>query len=320
LLGIAARAGTCPTDVIQLGGLESRNQSCQSPNLNNSGKTFMRQINTEEITDTIEKICVDANYNLGDDLVVSLQNALNKEESPLGKEVIAQILENAEIGKNEQVPVCQDTGFAVVFVEIGQEVIIEGQSLQEAINEGVRRGYKNGYLRKSIVKSPLDRVNTGDNTPAVIHTDIVPGDKLKITFIAKGGGCENMSRTAMLTPAQGRNGVIDFVVNTVKDAGANPCPPIIVGVGLGGTFEYVTLLSKKAILRPVGSHNKDSNTANLEADLLEEINKLGIGPQGFGGKITALAVHVETYPCHIASLPVAVNIECHSHRPKTVII
>jgi len=280
----------------------------------------MRQINTEEITDTIEKICVDANYNLGDDLVVSLQNALNKEESPLGKEVIAQILENAEIGKSEQVPVCQDTGFAVVFVEIGQEVIIEGQSLQEAINEGVRRGYKNGYLRKSIVKSPLDRVNTGDNTPAVIHTDIVPGDKLKITFIAKGGGCENMSRTAMLTPAQGRNGVIDFVVNTVKDAGANPCPPIIVGVGLGGTFEYVTLLSKKAILRPVGSHNKDSNTANLEADLLEEINKLGIGPQGFGGKITALAVHVETYPCHIASLPVAVNVECHSHRPKTVII
>ena len=278
----------------------------------------MRQINTEEITDTVEKICIDANYNLGDDLVVSLQNTLNEEESPLGKEVIAQILENAEIGKNEQVPVCQDTGFAVVFVEIGQEVIIEGQSLQEAINEGVRRGYKNGYLRKSIVKNPLDRVNTGDNTPAVIHTNIVPGDKLKITFIAKGGGCENMSRTAMLTPAQGRDGVIDFVVNTVKDAGANPCPPIIVGVGLGGTFEYVTLLSKKAILRPVGSHNKDSNTANLEADLLEEINKLGIGPQGFGGKITALAVHVETYPCHIASLPVAVNIECHSHRPKVL--
>ena len=280
----------------------------------------MRQINTEEITDTVEKICIDANCNLGDDLVVSLQNALNEEESPLGKEVIAQILENAEIGKNEQVPVCQDTGFAVVFVEIGQEVIIEGQSLQESINEGVRRGYKNGYLRKSIVKNPLDRVNTGDNTPAAIHTDIVPGDKLKITFIAKGGGCENMSRTAMLTPAQGRDGVIDFVVNTVKDAGANPCPPIIVGVGLGGTFEYVTLLSKKAILRPVGSHNKDSNTAHLEADLLEGINKLGIGPQGFGGKITALAVHVETYPCHIASLPVAVNIECHSHRPKTVII
>ena len=177
----------------------------------------MRQINTEKITDTVEKICIDANYNLGDDLVVSLQNALNKEESPLGKEVIAQILENAEIGKNEQVPVCQDTGFAVVFVEIGQEVIIEGQSLQEAINEGVRRGYKNGYLRKSIVKNPLDRVNTCDNTPATIHTDIVPGDKLKITFIAKGGGCENMSRTAMLTPAQGRDGVIDFVVNKEND-------------------------------------------------------------------------------------------------------
>ena len=280
----------------------------------------MRQINTEEITDTVEKICIDANYNLGDDLVVSLQNALNKEESPLGKEVIAQILENAEIGKNEQVPVCQDTGFAVVFVEIGQEVIIEGQSLQEAINEGVRRGYKNGYLRKSIVKNPLDRVNTGDNTPTAIHTNIVPGDKLKITFLAKGGGCENMSRTAMLTPAQGRDGVIDFVVNTVKSAGANPCPPIIVGVGLGGTFEYATLLSKKAILRPVGSHNNDSNTANLEDELLEEINKLGIGPQGFGGKVTALAVHVETYPCHIATLPVAVNIECHSHRHKTIVI
>ncbi len=280
----------------------------------------MRQINTEEITDTIEKICVDANYNLRDDLVVSLQNALNNEESPLGKEVVAQILENAEIGKNEQVPVCQDTGFAVVFVEIGQEVIIEGQGLQEAINEGVRRGYKNGYLRKSIVKNPLDRVNTGDNTPAIIYTNIVPGDKLKITFLAKGGGCENMSRTAMLTPAQGRDGVIDFVVNTVKSAGANPCPPIIVGVGLGGTFEYATLLSKKAILRPVGSHNKDNDTANLEDELLEEINKLGIGPQGFGGKVTALAVHVETYPCHIATLPVAVNIECHSHRHKTIVI
>jgi len=280
----------------------------------------MRQINTEEITDTVEKICVDANYNLGDDLVSSLQDAMKREKSPLGKEVIAQILENAEIGKNEQVPVCQDTGFAVVFAEIGQEVMIKGQSLQKAINEGVRRGYKNGYLRKSIVKNPLDRVNTGDNTPAVIHTDIVPGDKLKITFMAKGGGCENMSRTAMLTPAQGRDGVIDFVVETVKTAGANPCPPIIVGVGLGGTFEYATLLSKKAILRPVGSHNKDRNTAHLEEELLEKINKLGIGPQGFGGKVTALAVHVETYPCHIASLPVAVNIECHSHRHKSIVI
>src|SRR3990167_1659240 len=280
----------------------------------------MRQINTEEITDTIEKICIDANYNLGEDLITSLRNALDKEESPLGKEVIKQLLENAEIGKNEQVPVCQDTGYAVVFVEIGQNVMIEGQSLQKAINEGVRRGYKNGYLRKSIVKNPLDRVNTGDNTPAVIHTDIVPGDKLKITFMAKGGGCENMSRTAMLTPAQGRDGVIDFVAETVKKAGANPCPPIIVGVGIGGTFEYATLLSKKAILRSVGSHNKDSNIAHLEDELLEKINKLGIGPQGFGGRITALAVHIETYPCHIASLPVAVNIECHSHRPKSVVI
>lgn len=280
----------------------------------------MRQINTEEITDTVEKICIDANYNLGEDLITSLRNALDKEESPLGKEVIKQLLENAEIGRNEQVPVCQDTGYAVVFVEIGQNVMIKGQSLQEAIDEGVRRGYKNGYLRKSIVRSPLDRVNTGDNTPAVIHTDIVPGDKLEITFMAKGGGCENMSRTAMLTPAHGRDGVIDFVVETVKIAGANPCPPIIVGVGLGGTFEYASLLSKKAILRSVGIHNKDSNIAHLEDELLEKINKLGIGPQGFGGRITALAVHVETYPCHIASLPVAVNIECHSHRPKSIVI
>ncbi len=280
----------------------------------------MRQINAEKIVNSVERICVDANYNLGEDLITSLKNALEKEESPLGKEVIMQILENAEIGRKEHVPVCQDTGYAVVFIEIGQGVQIVGDSLQKAINEGIRRGYKNGYLRKSIVIDPLDRVNTGDNTPAAIHTEIVQGDSLKITFIAKGGGCENMSRTAMLTPAQGRDGVINFVVETVNKAGANPCPPIIVGVGLGGTFEYASLLSKKAILRPVGIHNKYDSIARLEDDLLERINKLGIGPQGFGGRITALAVHVESYPCHITSLPVAVNIECHSHRPKSVVI
>jgi fumarate hydratase subunit alpha len=280
----------------------------------------MRQINAEKIVNSVERICADANYNLGEDLITSLKNALEKEESPLGKEVIMQILENAEIGRKEHVPVCQDTGYAVVFIEIGQGVQIVGDSLQKAINEGIRRGYKNGYLRKSIVIDPLDRVNTGDNTPAAIHTEIVPGDSLKITFIAKGGGCENMSRTAILTPAQGRDGVINFVVETVNKAGANPCPPIIIGVGLGGTFEYASLLSKKAILRPVGSHNKDDSIARLEDELLEKINKLGIGPQGFGGRITALAVHVESYPCHIASLPVAVNIECHSHRPKSVVI
>jgi len=280
----------------------------------------MRQINTEQITDTIEKLCIDANYNLGDDLISSLRGALEKEESPLGREVITQLLENAEIGKQEQVPVCQDTGFAIIFIEIGQDIMLTGGNLQDAINEGVRRGYKNGLLRKSIVKNPIDRINTGDNTPAVIHTDIVPGDKLKITFDAKGGGCENMSRSAMLTPAQGREGVINFVVETVKTAGANPCPPIIVGVGLGGTFDYSTLLAKKAILRPVGSYNKDDTIAKLEIELLDKINKLGIGPQGLGGRITALAVQVETFPCHIASLPVAVNIECHSHRTKTVVI
>ena len=280
----------------------------------------MRQINTEQITDTIEKLCIDANYNLGDDLISSLRDALEKEESPLGREVITQLLENAEIGKQEQVPVCQDTGFAIIFIEIGQDIMLTGGNLRDAVNEGVRRGYKNGLLRKSIVKNPIDRINTGDNTPAVIHTDIVPGDKLKITFDAKGGGCENMSRSAMLTPAQGREGVISFVVETVKTAGANPCPPIIVGVGLGGTFDYSTLLAKKAILRPVGSYNKDDTIAKLEIELLDKINKLGIGPQGLGGRITALAVQVETFPCHIASLPVAVNIECHSHRTKTVVI
>ena len=280
----------------------------------------MRRISTHQITDILEKLCIDANYNLGEDLVDSLRNALEKEESPLGKEVITQLLENAEIGKNEQVPVCQDTGFAVVFIEIGQEVVIDGTSLQDAINEGIRRGYKNGLLRKSIVNNPLDRVNTGDNTPAIIHTEIVSGDKLKITFDAKGGGCENMSRLAMLTPAQGENGVIDFVVETVKTAGANPCPPIIVGVGLGGTFEYSALLAKRAILRPLSSHNEDKTIANLEDVLLDKINKLGIGPQGLGGRTTALAVNVETFPCHIASLPVAVNIECHSHRTKSIVI
>ncbi len=280
----------------------------------------MRRISTHQITDTLEKLCIDANYNLGEDLVNSLRDALEKEESPLGKEVITQLLENAEIGKNEQVPVCQDTGFAIVFIEIGQEVVIDGSSLQDAINEGIRRGYKNGLLRKSIVNNPLDRINTGDNTPAIIHTEIVSGDKLKITFDAKGGGCENMSRLAMLTPAQGVNGVIDFVVETVKMAGANPCPPIIVGVGLGGTFEYSALLAKRAILRPLSSHNEDKTIAKLEDVLLDKINKLGIGPQGLGGRTTALAVNVETFPCHIASLPVAVNIECHSHRTKSIVI
>ncbi len=280
----------------------------------------MRQIDTEQITDSVEQLCIDANYNLGADLITSLKNALEKEDSPLGKEVITQLLENAEIGRNEQVPVCQDTGFAIIFIEIGQGVALAGDNLREAVNEGIRRGYKNGLLRKSIVKNPIDRINTGDNTPAVIHTDIVPGDKLKITFDAKGGGCENMSRSAMLTPAQGREGVVNFVVETVRTAGANPCPPIIVGVGLGGTFDYSTLLAKKAILRPVGSYNNDKTTAGLEMELLEKINKLGIGPQGLGGRITALAVHVETFPCHIASLPVAVNIECHSHRTKTVVL
>jgi fumarate hydratase subunit alpha len=238
----------------------------------------------------------------------------------LGKEIISQLLENAKIAKNEKLPICQDTGFTVVFVEIGQEVEITGGNLYDAINEGVRRGYKEGYLRKSIVDHPLRRKNTGDNTPAVIHTEIVPGDQLKISIIPKGAGCENMSGLAMLKPAQGIEGIKNFVVETVRKAGANPCPPIVVGVGVGGTFEKVALLAKKALLRKMDSYNEDNEMSQLEKELLIEINKLGIGPQGLGGRSTALRVFIEWFPCHIASLPVAVNIECHAHRHKEIII
>ncbi len=280
----------------------------------------MRQIKAQEIVDKVSALCMDASFNLSEDITRALEQALEKEKSPVGKEIITQLLENARIGREECMPICQDTGVACIFVEVGQDVQIVEGSLYEAINEGVRRGYREGYLRKSMVKDPFDRVNSGDNTPAVIHTDIVLGDKLKITILEKGGGCENMSRVTMLTPAQGRKGVIDFIVNTVKEAGANPCPPIVVGVGIGGTFDYSAHLAKKSLLRPVGSPNPDPNAAAFEQELLEKINDLGIGPQGLGGTVTALAVHVEKYPCHITSLPVAVNIECHSHRHKTVVL
>lgn len=280
----------------------------------------MHQIKTQTIVDKVSALCMGASFNLSEDVVRALEQALEKEKSPIGKEIITQLLENARIGREESTPVCQDTGVACIFVEVGQDVqIIEG-SLYEAINEGVRQGYREGYLRKSMVKDPFDRVNSGDNTPAIIHTDIVPGDKLKITILEKGGGCENMSRLTMLTPAHGKKGVIDFIVNTVREAGANPCPPIIVGVGIGGTFDYVAYLAKKSLLRTIGTPNPDPNTAAFEQELLEKINDLGIGPQGFGGTVTTLAVHVEKYPCHITSLPVAVNIECHSHRYKTIIL
>ena len=280
----------------------------------------MREISVSQIIKAVKEACIEANYCLGEDILRALEKAKEQEESPLGVQVIKEILDNAAIAKREQLPTCQDTGFAVFFVEVGQDVRLVGGNLEEAINEGVRQGYKEGYLRASIVKDPLRRVNTGDNTPAVIHTRLVPGDRLKITFAAKGAGSENMSALAMLKPSDGIEGVKEFVINTVKNAGGNPCPPIVVGVGIGGTFEMVALLAKRAALREVGRPNPDPELSKLEEELLQRINDLGIGPMGFGGRITALAVHVESYPCHIASLPVAVNINCHAYRHKEVVL
>lgn len=275
----------------------------------------MREIKAAEITAHVAEMCREANICLGEDVSGALQEALEREESPTGKEVLQQLIENVEIARNEGIPICQDTGFAVFFVEWGQEVHLTGGTLEEAIHEGVRRGYTEGYLRKSIVSDPLfKRVNTGDNTPAVIYTDLVPGEKVKIAFAPKGGGSENMSTVRMLKPSDGAQGVIDFVVNHVREAGPNPCPPIVVGVGIGGTFDKVAVLAKKALLRPLGQPHPDPAFAELERQILDEINKLGIGPQGFGGRVTALAVHIETFPSHIASMAAAVNINCHACR------
>ena len=274
----------------------------------------MRQIEASAITDLVAEMCQKANIFLGDDVVDALKSAQEREESPAGQEVLKQLLENVDIARSEQIPLCQDTGFAVFFVEWGQDAHLTGGSLEEAINEGVRRGYREGYLRKSIVADPLQRVNTGDNTPAVIHTTLIPGERVKITFAPKGGGSENMSALKMLKPSDGVEGVVDFVVNQVRESGPNPCPPVIVGVGLGGTFEKVALLAKKALLRPLGQPHPDPFYAHLEQRILEKINDLGIGPQGFGGRVTALAVHIETFPAHIAGLPVAVNMNCHAAR------
>lgn len=280
----------------------------------------MRTIHTEVIVEAVKNLCITANYELGEPEVEAIDKALQVEESPIGKDILAQIAENARIARKEQVPLCQDTGFAILFVELGQEVRIDGGLLKEAITEGVRQGYANGYLRKSILGDPLERANTGDNTPPIVHLNLVEGDGLKITFDAKGGGSENMSRLKMLKPADGEDGVKDFIVETVKLAGANPCPPIIVGVGIGGNFEMVAKLAKTSLLRPLGSKNPNPKYAAMEEELLERINDLGIGPQGFGGRTTALAVHITTHPCHLASLPAAVNIECHSHRHKSVVL
>jgi len=281
----------------------------------------MREISCLEIIDTVARLCIEANYYLGDDVLEALRQARENEVSPVGREVLDQILKNADIASQQSMPLCQDTGVTVVFLELGQDVHITDGNLNEAINEGVRKGYQEGYLRKSVVDRPFSaRINTRDNTPAVIHTEIVPGDRLKITVCPKGGGSENMSQLKMLSPAAGRQGVIDFVVECVNRSGANPCPPVIVGVGIGGTIDQTTLIAKKALLRKLGEPNPDSELAELEADILEQANGLGIGPQGFGGRVTALAVHVETFPCHMASLPVAVNMQCHSARHKETIL
>lgn len=280
----------------------------------------MKEIKASKITSTVARLCESANFELGEDVLAALKKAERDEESPAGKEALRQLIENARIARDEAVPLCQDCGTAVVFLEIGQDVHINGD-LTEAITHGVSRGYTRGYLRKSTVKQPFSaRVNTQDNTPPVIHTEIVPGDRLKITLMCKGGGAENMSRLAMLTPGAGRQGIIDFIVKTVDEAGGKACPPVIVGVGIGGTADKVMELAKRSLLRPVGEHNPDPEVAELEIELLRRINNLGIGPGGLGGRVTSLAVHVEAMPAHIASMPVAVNMQCHSARHKEAVL
>ncbi len=281
----------------------------------------MREIDCHIITETVSSLFKEACFNLPQDVLSAIRHARENEESSAARGVLETILENATIASTDGIPLCQDTGVAVVFLEIGQELLITGGDLNMTVQDGVRRGYDEGFLRKSIVDKPFSsRENTGDNTPAVIHTDIVPGDKLAITVMPKGGGAENMTRLGMLLPADGRSGVADFVVRTVDESGSNPCPPLIVGVGIGGTAEHTVLLAKKALLRTLGEFNPDAETAGLEREILERINNLGIGPMGFGGRTTALAVNIETYPAHIASLPVAVNLQCHSARHAKAVL
>jgi fumarate hydratase subunit alpha len=275
----------------------------------------MREISVELITEKVRDLCMEANTDLGEDVLQAFDRAMEKEESPLGVEILKELKENARIAKEESVPICQDTGFAVVFVELGQDVHLVGGNLNEAIQEGVRQGYRDGYLRKSICH-PFKRVNTGDNTPAIVHTEIISGDHIKIIVAPKGGGSENMSRVTMLTPSDGIEGIKRFVVERVKESGSNPCPPTIVGVGIGGTFEQAAFLAKKSLLRPLNSKNSDLELDQLESEILTEINQLGIGPQGLGGRTTSLAVHILMMPCHIASFPLAVNIQCHAQRHK----
>ncbi len=280
----------------------------------------MRQVNVDEIRQAVKNLSITTNCVLGDAEIEYIKKMLAIEESPTGQEILKMVLENARIAREEMLPICQDTGFAVVFLEIGQDVCFIGGDLNEAITQGVREGYEEGYLRKSILSDPIKRINTGDNTPPVVHLKIVPGDKVKIVFAPKGGGSENMSGVAMLKPADGIEGVKTFVIEKVESAGGNPCPPIVVGVGIGGTFEYCAFMAKKALLRPLGERHPDPFYAALEEELLEKINSTGVGPQGLGGRVTALDVHVEVYPCHIASLPVAVNLNCHATRHGEIVI
>lgn len=282
----------------------------------------MREIQASQITETVARLAIDANHNLGEDVVAALKKArFEIEESPQGKDVLDQLLKNIEIAKEGAFPLCQDTGVAVISVELGQEVHIVGGDLNQAIHDGVKKGYTDGFLRKSMVGQPVSaRKNTKDNTPAMIHTDIVSGDKLHITIMPKGGGCENMSALGMLKPADGRQGVIDFVVNTIDKAGSNPCPPTIVGVGVGGSADQAMWLAKKSLMRKIGALNPDEELAALEKELLEKINNLGIGPMGLGGRVTSLDVHVIAVPCHIASMPVGVNVQCHSARYQEAVL
>ena len=279
----------------------------------------MRVIEADVVIDAVKKMCMAANFNLNEDMQEALAIGLKKEVSPIGKQILKDLLKNAEIAKNKSVPMCQDTGMVVVFVEIGEEVFFKG-NLKRAINEGIRQGYNEGFLRKSIVSDPIIRENTKDNTPGVIHYDFVPGDQLKITVAPKGFGSENMGRLKMLKPSDGIKGIKDFIIETVEIAGANPCPPIVIGVGIGGTMDEVTKIAKKALTRPIDQKSNLEHIAKLEADVLAAVNALGIGPQGLGGRVTALGVNIETYPTHIAGLPVAVNINCHASRHLEVIL
>lgn len=277
----------------------------------------MREIDVANIANAVKKLCIEASYELNDEMIKAFKKAVKTEKSPIGKMIMDELIENAELAKKENIPYCQDTGFAVLFVEIGQDIHFIGGNLTDAINEGVRLGYEEGYLRKSIC-DPFTRVNTKTNTPAVIHYDIIEGDKVNIILDAKGGGSENMSALMMLKPSDGIEGVKKFVIKRCFDAGSNPCPPVIVGIGIGGTFEKAAYLAKKALLRPLEDKNSDPKIAQLENELLEEINKIGHGPQGLGGTNFCLGVKINIHPCHIASLPVAINIDCHAHRHKHV--